>query len=121
MSKGGGFEVSVGHDCTVDGQYVSVEFTRSTQWSRDRYGEDADGNRGMNIVTIDSDEAHGIEVYCYDGPNKGKTLPLSDFAPAFQEGIRNAVDAYLQANEPEAPEEREPDYDDIREREEEFI
>lgn len=99
--------VRVGFNAPLNGQDVDIEFTRTTAWSPEHYGADADGNRGMWIDSIDEDEATDITV---------DDKPLSALSTLEEAEVRRLVDAWMEATPPEAEEqpepEPEPDYDE---------
>ncbi len=83
---------------------VLIAFDRTTVFSHDSsYGSDADGNRGMAVDLVDDDWADHIQL---DGVNRVE-LDLET-----RQAVDEAVEQYLEDNDPEAPEVPEPDVDD---------
>lgn len=99
----------------TDGREACVEFMRTTTWGMENYGADADGRRGMMIVTIDDDRAEDIYVTWYgDGPDGGRpATPFAALDGMTQLMVTAAVEDYLASHEATAPEEPEADWDDI--------
>lgn len=102
----------VGFDATINGFDISIEFTRTTAWSWENYGADADGNRGMMMQSIDSDDATDITAELASGEPLYLDPPASG-SGAISQGVHDAVEAYMDAHDPEAVEEPEEDCDDI--------
>jgi len=101
-------KVKIGFDTVVLGTEVCIEFTRVTEGHRENYGADADGNRGMMVGMIDSDDAEDIVVTMPSGTER----PFETLPDAAQRAVRREVDRYLEENEPEAEDEPERDWDE---------
>jgi hypothetical protein len=99
-------------DATLGGHDICIEFTRVTAWSSGMEGQDADGNRGMWVTSIDEDYANDIKVSWYDD-EPGNSIALAEFPEAPRAAVQSLVDDYLEGHEPEEPEESEPDCDDV--------
>lgn len=82
------------------GDIFEVSFTRSTTWTRDNhYGEDADGNRGTSVDLIDEDTATDLRVKFGE-----KYTPIGEVNSEVRTRIEEAVDLWLQNNNPDLAE-----------------
>ena len=78
-------------DLEIDGVDYCVTYTRTVEWSRERYGADADGNRGMLTTFTDVDiTLTNVDRYDEDGMT---TLPLADLDPALRDAIAEKLAA----------------------------
>ena len=103
-----------GFDTRLDGREVFVEFDRTTTWSSGLEGQDADGNRGVWMTSIDEDYADSITLYWYDEGGDGHTdIPLAALTSLQALEVQRLVDEWLEQHEPTEPDEPEPDYDDV--------
>jgi len=98
-------------DAPLNGRDVLIRFTRTLAWSWEHYGADADGNRGMQMLTLDEDDYADVHVQRYDDWDAQSTA-LAELPAAQQDAVRTLVETWMQEHEPEAEEECEPDYDD---------
>lgn len=95
----------------ADGREATVEFVRTIEWHRELYGSDADGNRGMMMNMLDSDEATSVTVDFGDR----KLIPLGELEERDREAVDAAIERHLEKHEFEAdegPSEPDPDRDD---------
>lgn len=93
-------------DAIYAGHDVTVGFTRTIKGHTERYGADADGNRGVLTYMIDEDAYTEVTVEYEDG-----TVEDFDYRHLPDELEKLIVD-YCEKYEPEPEEESEPDYDD---------
>lgn len=102
-------------DAELDGRDVCLEFDRTTVWASGLEGQDADGNRGVWMTTIDEDYAEDIMVLSWlDAPDGHREIvtPFAELPPDYQARVQALVDAWLEAHEPEEPENEGPEDDD---------
>jgi hypothetical protein len=102
-------------DAELNGQDVYIEFDRVAIWSSGMEGQDADGNRGMWMTSVDEDYAEHIMVTMWlrvpgvitkEIATEFTALPQVD-----REVVQKLVDDYLEKHEPTEPENDEPDYE----------
>jgi hypothetical protein len=102
-------------DTQLDGCDVNIEFTRTTTYSRENYGADADGNRGVMMTMLDEDRADEIEIIrvddMADGSRESRT-PYAQLSQTEQGMVTEALDAYLSENEPDDFEDEDVDEDE---------
>jgi hypothetical protein len=83
---------SVEFDTMVGGEHVTIAFTRTTKMALENYGADADGNRGVLMWMVDSDEASDIRVTNENG---------EEIEPNSEE-VDAAIEVYMENHEAEA-------------------
>ena len=82
-------------DIEIGDDYYDVTFNRVTKYHTENYGSDADGNRGVLTTFIDEDYAE--DIYAND-------KPIKELAPDLQKKIEDALERWIDKNDPE-PEE----------------
>jgi hypothetical protein len=108
-------ELALDDDTNLD---VCIGFMRTTIWGRENYGADADGNRGMMMDIVDSDDYTCITVEWQDAGDKGdepiKYKFPADALPAgiVIEDVYKVIAAYMESHDATGAEEREEDCDD---------
>ena len=100
-------------DATLDGHDVLITFERTSTWSYENYGADADGNRGMMMLTLDVDDYADITVTPYADDGSVVTTSHTGLPEVQRVAVEALVEAWMQAHEPEPDEPSEPDYDDV--------
>jgi hypothetical protein len=103
-------ELALGDGANLD---VCIGFMRTTVWDRENYGADADGNRGMMMDFVDSDEYTCITVSWHITDTEMVSFPAVNLPGTVTiEAVNAAIEAYMESHEATGPEEREEDCDD---------
>lgn len=107
------FTNAVEFDTTIDGVDICISFVRTTVVGYENYGADADGNRGVWTLMVDSDEFSEVKVD-FGGPPMMIPLDVLQLPTAQRCAVEAAIQTYMEEHDAEVPEEEERDPDEER-------
>lgn len=104
--------VACAFDTTLRDRDICIEFQRTTKFSYENYGADADGNRGVMMLLLDDDFYSDVVVIYYDDDTATRIAP-SALSNLDAMEVDRLIAEWMDAHELDPTEQDEPDYDSI--------